>query len=236
MARSAVAAEADGQPSVGLAHFIDYLEALEAGRIDGKAVAEITRPAPAIILSDAQGRGRASWLRRGIRADRRGGKRIRAGAVHAEERLHLRRARLFRRPAGRQRAGGDRRHQRPRPAGRFRLDQAGLLHQPDGLRRPGGRRPAVGHRPVVERHSLRQHPRRGEGRQADPRGLGARCRGPADHRCAPSREGRAACIRRAARRQHRADGRGARGRSQRRQMVARRAILHQRLARARAQA
>ena len=50
-----VAAEADGQPSVGLAHFIDYLEALEAGRIDGKAVAEITRPAPAIILSDAKG-------------------------------------------------------------------------------------------------------------------------------------------------------------------------------------
>ena len=37
IARSAVAAEADGQPSVGLAHFVDYLEALEAGRIDGKA-------------------------------------------------------------------------------------------------------------------------------------------------------------------------------------------------------
>ena len=55
MARSAVAAEADGQPSVGLAHFIDYLEALEAGRIDGKATPEITRPAPAIILSDAKG-------------------------------------------------------------------------------------------------------------------------------------------------------------------------------------
>ena len=36
-------------------HFIDYLEALEAGRIDGKAVPEITRPAPAIILSDAKG-------------------------------------------------------------------------------------------------------------------------------------------------------------------------------------
>ena len=55
MARSVVAAEADGQRNVGLAHFIDYLEALEAGRIDGKAVAEITRPAPAIILSDAKG-------------------------------------------------------------------------------------------------------------------------------------------------------------------------------------
>src|SRR4051812_8994682 len=55
IARSAVAAEADGQPSVGLAHFIDYLEALEAARIDGKAVPEITRPAPAIIQSDARG-------------------------------------------------------------------------------------------------------------------------------------------------------------------------------------
>ena len=55
LARSAVAAEAGGQPSVGLSHFIDYLEALEAGRIDGKAVPDITRPAPAIILSDAKG-------------------------------------------------------------------------------------------------------------------------------------------------------------------------------------
>jgi (2R)-3-sulfolactate dehydrogenase (NADP+) len=55
IARSAVAAEAGGQPSVGIAHFVDYLEALAAGRIDGKAVPEITRPAPAIILSDAKG-------------------------------------------------------------------------------------------------------------------------------------------------------------------------------------
>jgi (2R)-3-sulfolactate dehydrogenase (NADP+) len=55
LARSAVAAEAEGKASVGLAHFIDYLEALEAGRIDGQAVPEITRPAGAIILSDAKG-------------------------------------------------------------------------------------------------------------------------------------------------------------------------------------
>jgi (2R)-3-sulfolactate dehydrogenase (NADP+) len=55
LARSAVAAEADGQASVGLSHFIDYLQALEAGRIDGAAAPEITRPAPAIILSDAHG-------------------------------------------------------------------------------------------------------------------------------------------------------------------------------------
>jgi (2R)-3-sulfolactate dehydrogenase (NADP+) len=55
LARSAIAAEAEGQASVGLAHFVDYLEALEAGRIDGNAVPEITRPAGAIILSDAKG-------------------------------------------------------------------------------------------------------------------------------------------------------------------------------------
>lgn len=55
LAHSVVAAEADGQASVGLSHFIDYLDALEAGRIDGKAEPELTKPAPAIILSDAKG-------------------------------------------------------------------------------------------------------------------------------------------------------------------------------------
>jgi (2R)-3-sulfolactate dehydrogenase (NADP+) len=55
LARAIVAAEADGQASVGLAHFIDYLEALVAGRIDGAAVPEITRVAPAIVASDAHG-------------------------------------------------------------------------------------------------------------------------------------------------------------------------------------
>jgi (2R)-3-sulfolactate dehydrogenase (NADP+) len=55
LARSVVAAEADGQASVGLSHFIDYLDALEAGRIDGKAEPELTQPALAIILSDAKG-------------------------------------------------------------------------------------------------------------------------------------------------------------------------------------
>jgi (2R)-3-sulfolactate dehydrogenase (NADP+) len=55
LAKSVVAAEAGGQDSVGLAHFIDYLEALDAGRMDGNAVPEITQPAPAVILSDARG-------------------------------------------------------------------------------------------------------------------------------------------------------------------------------------
>lgn len=55
LARSVVGAEADGQASVGLSHFIDYLDALQAGRIDGRAVPELSRPAPAVILSDARG-------------------------------------------------------------------------------------------------------------------------------------------------------------------------------------
>ena len=55
LARSAVAAEAEGMPNVGLAHFLDYLEALRSGRIKGDAAPDISRPAPAVILSDAKG-------------------------------------------------------------------------------------------------------------------------------------------------------------------------------------
>lgn len=55
IAKAAVAAEAEGQRTVGIAHFIDYLDALEAGRIDGTATPLISRAAPAIILSDAGG-------------------------------------------------------------------------------------------------------------------------------------------------------------------------------------
>lgn len=55
LAVSIVAAEADGQPAVGFAHFLDYLDALAAGRIAGKAEPMLTRPAPAVILSDGRG-------------------------------------------------------------------------------------------------------------------------------------------------------------------------------------
>jgi (2R)-3-sulfolactate dehydrogenase (NADP+) len=55
VARATVAAEADGQSSVGLSHFIDYLEAWKAGRIRGDAAPAMSRPAPTIILSDADG-------------------------------------------------------------------------------------------------------------------------------------------------------------------------------------
>lgn len=55
LARSVVAAEAEGQPNVGLAHFVDYLDAMVAGRIDGGAEPRLTRPAPTIIAADAGG-------------------------------------------------------------------------------------------------------------------------------------------------------------------------------------
>jgi (2R)-3-sulfolactate dehydrogenase (NADP+) len=55
LATAAVLAEAEGLPTVGISHFIDYLDALDAGRIDGGATPVLTRPAPALILSDAMG-------------------------------------------------------------------------------------------------------------------------------------------------------------------------------------
>jgi len=55
LAKATVAAEAKGVKSVGLSHFLDYLDALEAGRIDGNAEPVITRPSLAVHVSDARG-------------------------------------------------------------------------------------------------------------------------------------------------------------------------------------
>lgn len=55
LALASVEAEAQGQPSVGLSHLIDHLDAMLAGRIRGDAVPLLTRPAPAMIVSDAGG-------------------------------------------------------------------------------------------------------------------------------------------------------------------------------------
>lgn len=55
LARAAVDAEAGGQPAVGLAHLIDHLDALAAGRIRGGAVPVLSRPAKAVISCNADG-------------------------------------------------------------------------------------------------------------------------------------------------------------------------------------
>lgn len=55
LAAATVAAEADAQPAVGISHLFDYLDALDAGRIDGAAMPAIARPAPVFIQVDAGG-------------------------------------------------------------------------------------------------------------------------------------------------------------------------------------
>ncbi len=54
VAASLVVAEAEGLEGIGLAHLADYCDGLAKGRIDGRAEPLISRPAPAIIHSDAQ--------------------------------------------------------------------------------------------------------------------------------------------------------------------------------------
>ena len=55
LARATVAAEAAGQATVGLSHFLDYLDALREGRIDGTAEPQLDWPTPIIVRSDARG-------------------------------------------------------------------------------------------------------------------------------------------------------------------------------------
>lgn len=60
LAAAVVCAEASGNRAVGLSHLLDYLKALEDGRIDGQAAPMITSPAPALIKIDAR-RGIAQY-------------------------------------------------------------------------------------------------------------------------------------------------------------------------------
>jgi (2R)-3-sulfolactate dehydrogenase (NADP+) len=55
LARACVDAEICGQQTVGLAHLFDYLDAMEAGRIDPHAVPLIASPAPTMVQVDARG-------------------------------------------------------------------------------------------------------------------------------------------------------------------------------------
>ncbi|MCV3738121.1 Ldh family oxidoreductase [Rhizobium sp. TRM96647] len=55
LARAIVAAEAAGKPALGLAHLPDYLDALDCGRIDGRAEPLLTSPVPALTRCDCRG-------------------------------------------------------------------------------------------------------------------------------------------------------------------------------------
>ena len=55
LARASVDAELAGKANVGVAHLIDHLQALRAGRINGNAKPTISRPAQALFHVDADG-------------------------------------------------------------------------------------------------------------------------------------------------------------------------------------
>lgn len=55
LADATVAAEAEGQKSVGLSHFFDYTESLRAGRIDGRATPKVKKVRPGVFHVEAGG-------------------------------------------------------------------------------------------------------------------------------------------------------------------------------------
>jgi (2R)-3-sulfolactate dehydrogenase (NADP+) len=55
LARATVSANAHGKGSSGFSHLMDYLTALRAGRIVGRAEPVVTSPAPAAVHCDARG-------------------------------------------------------------------------------------------------------------------------------------------------------------------------------------
>jgi (2R)-3-sulfolactate dehydrogenase (NADP+) len=54
LAAAVAAAEADGIASHGLAYVPTYCEHLRCGKVDGKAVPEISKPKPALLVADAK--------------------------------------------------------------------------------------------------------------------------------------------------------------------------------------
>lgn len=54
LATATLSAELEGKPGLGFPHFLDYLAAMEAGRIDPRAEPELSAPLPAIIHCDAK--------------------------------------------------------------------------------------------------------------------------------------------------------------------------------------
>lgn len=55
LVQATLSAQQFGAQATGVPHFVDYLEALEAGRIDGRATPRIASPLPAMISVDAGG-------------------------------------------------------------------------------------------------------------------------------------------------------------------------------------
>ena len=52
---AALFAEDRGKAVVGVAHLLDHVDAMAAGRLDGRSVPRIEHPSPAVTTSDARG-------------------------------------------------------------------------------------------------------------------------------------------------------------------------------------
>jgi (2R)-3-sulfolactate dehydrogenase (NADP+) len=52
---TALYAEDRGHPEVGVAHLLDHVDAMEGGRLDGRALPRVHHPSPVVTLSDARG-------------------------------------------------------------------------------------------------------------------------------------------------------------------------------------
>lgn len=52
---AALFAEDRGKAVVGVAHLLDHVDAMEGGRLDGRAVPRLDHPSPAVTVSDARG-------------------------------------------------------------------------------------------------------------------------------------------------------------------------------------
>ena len=55
LTEAALFAEDRGKAVVGVAHLLDHVDAMDDGRLDGRAVPRISRPSPAVTTSDARG-------------------------------------------------------------------------------------------------------------------------------------------------------------------------------------
>ncbi len=55
LTETALFAEDRGKSVVGVAHLLDHVDAMDDGRLDGRAVPRVAHPSPAVITSDARG-------------------------------------------------------------------------------------------------------------------------------------------------------------------------------------
>ena len=232
VARALIAAEMDGLKGHGLSRVPMYAAQAKVRKIDGMATP--SRHAPA-ARPDRDRRGQRICLS----GDRAGRSRAAGGRAQPGHRRGgdppfepLRRGGPSGRAAGGEGPGrADVRQHAGRDGAVGRIE-SGVRHQPGRLRLSAARPRAAGHRPVAVEGRARQRHDGETARRKHSRGLGAGCRGQADHR---SRRGAARHDGADGRRQGHgagADGRAAGGGADRLELRRRGVVLSRRRGRA----